>query len=44
VCLSALSPRDHVDENDIVDVSVCRGDESVEVGMGAVLKTLEKNE
>jgi hypothetical protein len=29
------------DEDDMVDVSVFRGDESVEVGMDAVLKALE---
>lgn len=33
-----------VDENDIVDVCVFRGDESVEVGMDAVLKALEEDE
>lgn len=30
-----------VDEDDMVDVSVFRGDESVEVGMDAVRKALE---
>jgi len=30
-----------VDEKDMVDVAVFRGDESVEVGMDAVLKALE---
>lgn len=29
------------DENDIVDVSVFRGDESVQVGMDAVIKALD---
>jgi len=33
-----------VDENDIVDVCVFRGDEAVEVGMDAVLKALEEDE
>ncbi len=32
------------DENDMVDVSVFRGDESVEVGMDAVLEALEDND
>ena len=32
------------DENDLVDVSVFRGDESVEVGMDAVLKAIEEDE
>ncbi len=32
------------DENDMVDVSVFRGDESVEVGMDAVLEALEGND
>ena len=33
-----------VTEDDMVDVAVFRGDESVEVGMGAVLKALEEDE
>jgi hypothetical protein len=33
-----------VDEDDLIDVSVFRGDESVEVGMDAVLKALEEDE
>ena len=33
-----------VDDRDMVDVSVFRGDESVEVGMDAVLKALEDDE
>ena len=33
-----------VDENDIVNVCVFRGDESVEVGMDAVFKALEEDE
>ncbi len=33
-----------VDENDIVNVCVFHGDESVEVGMDAVLKALEEDE
>ncbi len=32
------------DENDMVDVSVFRGDELVEVGMDAVLEALEDND
>jgi hypothetical protein len=31
------------DENDIVDVSVFRGDESVQVGMDAVIKALDED-
>jgi hypothetical protein len=34
----------NVDEDDMVDVSVFRGDESVTVGMDAVLKALEEDE
>jgi hypothetical protein len=30
-----------VDEDDIINVSISRGDESVEVGMDAVLKAIE---
>jgi len=33
-----------VNEDDVVDVSVFRGDESVEIGMDAVLKALEEDE
>ena len=33
-----------VDEDDMVDVSVFRGDESVEVGMDAVLKAIAEDE
>jgi hypothetical protein len=33
-----------VDQNDIVNVCVFRGDESLEVGMDAVLKALEEDE
>ena len=33
-----------VDEDDMVDVSIFRGDESVEVGMDAVLKAIEEDE
>jgi hypothetical protein len=32
-----------VDENDMVDVAVFRGDEQVEVGMDAVRKALEED-
>jgi len=32
-----------VDEDDMVDVSVFHGDESVEVGMDAVLKAIEED-
>ncbi len=32
-----------VDENDMVDVAVFRGDESVEVGMDTVRKALEED-
>ncbi len=33
-----------VDEDDMVDVSVFHGDESVEVGMDAVMRALEEDE
>jgi hypothetical protein len=33
-----------VDENDIIDVCVFRGDEAVEIGMDAVLKAIEEDE
>jgi hypothetical protein len=33
-----------VDENDIVNVCVFRGDEAVDVGMDAVLKAIEEDE
>ncbi len=33
-----------VDEDDMVDVAVFRGDEAVEVGMDAVLKALEEHD
>ncbi len=32
-----------VDEDDIIDVSVFRGDEAVEVGMDAVIQALEED-
>jgi hypothetical protein len=33
-----------VDEDDMIDVSIFRGDESVEVGMDAVIKAIEEDE
>jgi len=33
-----------VDEDDMIDVSIFRGNESVEVGMDAVLKAIEEDE